>query len=198
MAEYEYTCEYVPGDSKTLDVPDCLSRLITRGSPPDENELHRLMGENGGNRVEVSLGPQTIGYLYEAVGYALRHLEPQPASTEAAASPSKEEREGGGNRAYSLSSLRFLGIVPCCLSFGGTLDRSKFQKHFFRGNWGSPRLLPASSFSPRVGHRWLAWDDTTGVLLFRDGANSTAAHSRQAHRRETREHTSKTAGRAEE
>ena len=56
----------------------------------------------------------------------------------------------------------------------------------------------SSSFSPRVGHRWLAWDDTTGVLLFRDGANSTAAHSRQAHRRETREHTSKTAGRAEE
>jgi hypothetical protein len=42
MAEYEYTCEYVPGDSKTLDVPDCLSRLITRDSPPDENELHRL------------------------------------------------------------------------------------------------------------------------------------------------------------
>ena len=42
MAEYEYTCEYVPGDSKTLDVPDCLSRLITRPSPPDEIELGRL------------------------------------------------------------------------------------------------------------------------------------------------------------
>jgi hypothetical protein len=28
MSEFEYECEYVPGDSATLDVPDCLSRLI--------------------------------------------------------------------------------------------------------------------------------------------------------------------------
>jgi hypothetical protein len=28
MAEFDYQCEYVPGDSATLDVPDCLSRLI--------------------------------------------------------------------------------------------------------------------------------------------------------------------------
>ena len=35
-------CCGLPGDSKTLDVPDCLSRLITRPSPPDEIELGRL------------------------------------------------------------------------------------------------------------------------------------------------------------
>jgi hypothetical protein len=134
MAEYEYTCEYVPGDSETLDVPDCLSRLITRGSPPDENELHRLMGENGGNRVEVSLGPQTIGYLYEAVGYALRHLKSQPASTEAAASPSKEEREGGGNRLLVVSSI--FGNCPLLPFVWRNPRQVKIPKALFQGQLG--------------------------------------------------------------
>eukprot|EP01046_Picozoa_sp_COSAG06_P001933 COSAG06_NODE_64_length_26790_cov_7.462291_29_plen_403_part_01 len=56
MAEYEYTCEYVPGDSKTLDVPDCLSRLISRPAPPSEADLVRLEAQLRADNVQIEAG----------------------------------------------------------------------------------------------------------------------------------------------
>ena len=56
MAEYEYTCEYVPGDSKTLDVPDCLSRLISRPAPPSEADLVRLEAQLRADNVQIAAG----------------------------------------------------------------------------------------------------------------------------------------------
>ena len=48
----------MPGDSKTLDVPDCLSRLITGSSPLDENELHRLKTALQTDDVNVKAGSE--------------------------------------------------------------------------------------------------------------------------------------------
>ena len=38
MSEFEYTVEYCPGDSKSLDTADCLSRLIKK---PSDNDKER-------------------------------------------------------------------------------------------------------------------------------------------------------------
>ena len=38
MAEFDYTIEYLPGDSKSLDTADCLSRLIRMGDDDEENK----------------------------------------------------------------------------------------------------------------------------------------------------------------
>ena len=35
MSEFEYDVQYIPGDSKSLDTADCLSRLIRMDDDPD-------------------------------------------------------------------------------------------------------------------------------------------------------------------
>ena len=58
MAEFDYTVEYLPGDSKSLDTADCLSRLIQMDSEVDEdkeNESERWQYANCWTEVYAKL-----------------------------------------------------------------------------------------------------------------------------------------------
>jgi hypothetical protein len=57
MSEFEYECEYVPGDSATLDVPDCLSRLIKpeRLDGADAQQSDKFLYSNSWTSVYATL-----------------------------------------------------------------------------------------------------------------------------------------------
>ena len=58
MAEFEYTVEYIPGDSKSLDTADCLSRLIRMDEekdPEKEKESTRWQYANCWTEVYAKL-----------------------------------------------------------------------------------------------------------------------------------------------